>query len=355
MSKKGFGILGAGMISGIHADALKKSEKAELAAVCDVDEQNAKKLAEKFAPSATVYASFDEMLKDPRVEVIDIITPNHLHTEFVLKAAKAKKHVLCEKPPAMSLEETDRMIRVCREAGVKFGIFVQCRMRGPMRFIKAALDQGRFGKILRVDAVMKWFRPADYYKMDAWRSNRKCGAGVTIQHAFHYIDLLQYLMGPAEAVLAEMRNLAHPEIKIEDTLDARITFANGVRGFVQASTAIWPGNDVQIEIYGTDGCAIMCGTAFKLWKFKEEKPEDEKIRASGNAAQATASSDPSALPSEDHQYLIDDCVDAIETGREVCIPCSSVRPSLEIALAMYKSDKINDEVSMPLKETGIWE
>ncbi|OGV54682.1 MAG: hypothetical protein A2017_19380 [Lentisphaerae bacterium GWF2_44_16] len=355
MSKKGFGILGAGMISGIHADALRKSRKAELVAVCDVNEQNAKKLAEKFAPSATVYTSFDEMLKDGRVEVVDIITPNHMHTEFVLKAAAAKKHVLCEKPPAMSLKETDRMIKACKDASVKFGIFVQCRIREPMRHIKAALEQKRFGKILRVDAVMKWFRAADYYKMDAWRSNRKCGAGVTIQHAFHYIDLLQYLMGPASGVVAEMHNLAHPEIKIEDTLDARITFANGVRGFVQASTAIWPGNDVQIEIYGTDGSAIMCGTAFKLWKFKEEKPEDEKIRASGNAAQATASSDPSALPSEDHQYVIDDCVDAIESGRELCIPCSSVKASLEIALAMYKSDKIKDEVSIPFNENDIWD
>jgi predicted dehydrogenase len=355
MGKKGFAILGAGMISGIHADAMRKSEKAELVAICDINEQNARKLAEKFAPSASIYTSFNEMLKNKDVDIVDIITPNHMHTEFVLKAAAAKKHVLCEKPPAMSLEETDRMIEACAKADVKFGIFVQCRMREPMRHIKTALEQNRFGKVLRVDAVMKWYRPSDYYKMDAWRSNRKCGAGVTIQHAFHYIDLLQYLMGPASSVLAEMRNLAHPEIKIEDTLDARIIFANGVRGFVQASTATWPGNDVQIEIYGTEGSAIMSGTAFKLWKFKEEKDGDEKIRLSGNATQATASSNHAALPSEDHQYVIDDCIEAVESGRDVCIPCSSVRASLEIALAMYKSDKINGEVSIPIKESGIWD
>jgi len=355
MSKKGFGILGAGMISGIHADAIRKSKKAELVAVCDVNEPNARKLVEKFAPNASVYTSFDEMLKDARIEVINVVTPNHLHTDFVLKAAAAGKHVLCEKPPAMSLEETDRMIGACQKAGVKFGIFVQCRMRTPMRHIKTALDSGRFGKVTRIDAIMKWYRASDYYKMDAWRSNRKCGAGVTIQHAFHYIDLMQYLMGPAANVSAEMRNLAHPEVKIEDTLDARITFANGVRGFVQASTALWPGSDVRIEIYGSDGCAIMEGTAFKVWKFKAERPEDENIRASGNAAQATASSDPSALPSEDHQYVIDDCVDAIDSGKEVCISCAAVRPSLEIALAMYQSDKLNSEVTLPINEKGIWD
>lgn len=355
MAKKGFGILGAGMISGIHADALKNSQKAELLAICDVNQENAKKLAAQFAPEAKIYSSFDEMLKDKRIEVVNIVTPNHLHTDFVLKAAATGKHVLCEKPPAMSLEETDRMIRACKEANVKFGIFVQCRMREPIRHMKAALESGRFGKILRVDAIMKWFRAADYYKMDAWRSNRKCGAGVTIQHAFHYIDLLQYLMGPAAKVSAEMCNIAHPEIQLEDSLDAKIVFANGVKGFVQASTALWPGNDVRIEVYGSEGSAIMEGTAFKLWKFKEEEPEDEKIRAAGDAAQATASSNPSALPSGDHQYVIDDCVDAIESGREVCIPCSAVRPTLEIALGMYKSDKIRGEVNIPVDEAGLWE
>lgn len=353
--KKGFGILGAGMISGIHADALRKSAKAELVAICDVNQDNARKLAEKFAPGARLYQSFDDMLHDPRVEVVNIVTPNHLHTEFVLKAAAAGKHVLCEKPPAMSLAETDRMIAACRDAGVKFGIFVQCRVRPPMRHIKAALEAGRFGKVLRVDAIMKWFRAEDYYKMDAWRSNRKCGAGVTIQHAFHYIDLLQFLMGPAAQVTAEMRNLAHPEIKLEDTLDARITFANGVRGFVQASTALWPGSDVRIEVYGTEGTAVMEGTAFKTWAFRTELPGDSAIRASGNAAQATASSDPSALPSEDHQFVIDDCVDAIRSGKEVCIPCSAVRPTLEIALAMYQSDKLDSTVQLPISEAGIWE
>lgn len=355
MKKKGFGIVGAGMISGLHADALRKSAKAELVAICDVNVENARKLGEKFAPKASIHASFDDMLKDPRIEVVDIVTPNHLHTDFVLKAAAAGKHVLCEKPPAMSLEETDRMMEACRRAGVKFGIFVQCRIRAPMRHMKAALESGRFGKVLRVDAVMKWFRPQDYYRMDAWRSNRRCGAGVTIQHAFHYIDLLQYLMGPASSVKAEMRNLAHPEIHLEDTLDAQIVFTNGVRGFVQASTALWPGADVRIEVYGTEGCAVMEGTAFKTWKFKAEAPQDAEIRLCGNAAQATASGDHAALPSEDHQYVMDDCVDAIAAGRDVCIPCASVRPSLELALAMYLSDKSKAEVALPILEAGMWE
>lgn len=355
MEKIGFGVLGAGMISGIHADALRKSEKGKLVAICDVRTENAQKLADEYAPDAKVYSDFDQMLADPAVQVVNIVTPNHLHTQFVLKAAAAGKHVLCEKPPAMSLAETDQMIEACKKAGVKLGIFVQSRMREPMRYMKAALEEGRFGKVLRVDVQMKWFRNADYYKMDAWRSNRKCGAGVTIQHAFHYIDILQYLMGRGASVDATMCNLSHPDVALEDTLDARIMFANGVRGYVQASTALWPGNDVRIEVYGTDGCAVMAGTAMKEWKFKDERPEDEKIRQSGSAA-ATAGGDPKALPSEDHQYVIDDCVDAIREGREVCIPCESVRGTLELALAMYKSDKEKATVAIPFEnEAEIWD
>jgi len=352
----GFGVLGAGMISALHADALRNSPKAELAAVCDVQRERAEKLTADFAPDANVYTKLEEMLNDPRVDVVSIVTPNHLHTDAVLAAAAVGKHVLCEKPPAMSLADTDRMIDACDRAGSKFGIFVQCRVRQPIRLIKRALDEGRFGRVLRADALMKWHRTGDYYHRDAWRSERSSGAGVTIQHAFHYIDLLQYLMGPAATVEARMCNLAHQDVKIEDTLDSHIKFAGGGQGSVTASTALWPGTDVRIEIYGEQGAAIMKGAAFSLWRFKDERPEDETIRTAGDSDQAAAGSSPTALDSIDHQIVIDDCVDAITEQREVMIPCRSVRPSLEMALAMYKSDKLQAPVSLPLEdEASIWE
>lgn len=129
--------------------------------------------------------------------------------------------------------------------------------------MKLALRQGRFGRLLRADAVMKWYRSTEYYLADAWRQDRRSGAGVTIQHAFHYIDLLQYLAGPAEWVQARMTNLGHPKIQIEDTLDALVQFQNGVIGSLAASTALWPGADVRIEIFGEWGAAVMQGTALR--------------------------------------------------------------------------------------------
>ncbi|MHC4874560.1 MAG: Gfo/Idh/MocA family protein [Planctomycetota bacterium] len=353
---KGFAILGAGMIAPLHADAIKKSDKAELVAICDLDEGRAKELAEKFAPDAKIYTSLDDILADTAVEVVNVVTPNHLHTEAVLKIAAAKKHIMCEKPPAMSLADTDKMMKACDDNDVLFGIYVQCRTRKPVQLMKKAIAEGRFGKIYRADATMKWFRSGDYYKMDAWRSNRKSGAGVTIQHAFHYIDLIQYLMGPAAKVDAKMCNLGHSEVKIEDTLDARIEFKNGAIGAVQASTALWPGSDPKIEVYGEKGSAVMDGAHFSMWQFQDEKPEDEEIRNAGDADQKTAGSDPTALDSIDHQIVIDNCCDVMDGNGELIIPCSDVRPTLEMALGMYMSDKTGEKVEMPLmNEDEIWD
>ncbi len=357
MSNKemGFGIIGAGMIAGIHADAIRKSSKTNLIGVYDINADAARRLVEGAGGTAEIFDSVEALLADSRIEVVNIATPNHLHTQLVLKAAAAGKHVLCEKPPAMSLQETDQMIDACRKAGVRFGIFVQSRVRHPALSMKKALDQGRFGKILRVEAIMKWFRGAEYYQLAPWRSDISCGAGVTIQQAFHYYDLLQSLMGPARRVQAKMTNIGHEGIDVEDTLDSRIEFANGVQGSVFASTALWPGFDVLIEVHGSEGCAIMEGASLKHWKFKEERPEDATILAGGVEQKATGSGAYNALQSEDHQYVIDDCVEAIREGREVCTPCSDVRGSLEIALAMYHADRTGAEVELPLPpEADLW-
>jgi len=350
----GFGILGAGLVAPFHAKSIQGATGGKLVAICDIDAARLKKLTDQFGCKG--YASYDEMLADPEIDVINVTTPNHLHHAAVIAAAKAGKHVITEKPPAMSLRETDEMIEACKKAGVKFGCTVQCRVRKAIQAMKHAVDSGRFGKILHADAYMKWFRPAEYYKMDAWRSSRKCGAGVTVQHAFHYIDLLQYLMGPGKRVEAKMMNLAHPDVHLEDTTIAFVHFQNGAQGVVQASTALWPGTDIRIEINGTEGTAIMQGERMSTWKFRDEKPEDEEVRTYGSASQATAAGGAADFGHADHQVVIQDLIDAVRENREVVIPVASVRPTLEIALAMYHSAAKNAPVDLPIQDDeSVWE
>jgi predicted dehydrogenase len=184
---------------------------------------------------------------------------------------------------------------------------------------------------------------------------RRSGAGVTIQQAFHYIDLLQYLVGPVKRVRAHMTNLAHPAIPVEDTVLAFVTYQNGAQGVVEASTALWPGTDIRIEVNGENGTAIMVGERMDTWKFKDDRPEDDEIRHYGSAAVATGSTGAAALGFHDHQAVIEDMVRAIARGREPMITLSSVRPTLEWALAMYQSAKQDAAVNLPLAdEQAVW-
>ena len=230
----------------------------------------------------------------------------------------------------------------------KLAICLQVRFRESIRAMKAALNSGRFGKLLEGDAYMKWFRPTDYYLMDDWRSKRDQGAGVTIQHAFHYIDLLHHLMGPVAVVDARMTNLAHPQVQLEDTLKAFLHFESGAEGLVEASTALWPGRPPRIEVNGADGTAITEGEVVLAWDFREERPEDEQIRQIGRGAVAAGGTGAADLSYEEHMWLIEDMVDAIHEDRDPYVNARNARHSLEIALAMYLSADAGKPIELPL-------
>ncbi|MFW6154128.1 MAG: Gfo/Idh/MocA family protein [Planctomycetota bacterium] len=341
-----FGLLGAGLIAPFHAKSIQAADGCDLVAVADLDRERASKCAGEFGCRAV--ASLDELLDDESIDVICILTPNHLHCDAAVAAAKAGKHVLTEKPPAMSLAETDAMIAACEQAGVHLGVVLQCRVRKPIQVMRRAIAEGRFGRLIHADVYMKWFRAADYYHMDPWRSSRRSGAGVTIQHAFHYIDLVQYLMGRVTEVSARMTNRAHGDVDLEDTLDASLTYANGAHGVVVASTAMWPGADVRIEINGSDGAAVMAGERMETWQFRDERDEDEAVRAAGRGAVATAASGPADFDFADHQVVIEAMAEAVRGRGEPFITATDARKTLEIALALYQSAARGAPVGLPV-------
>jgi predicted dehydrogenase len=349
----GFGVVGAGLVAPFHLNAIKDSRGGNAIGVFDVAREKAAQAAERFA--IKVFSSLPEMLEDKNVNVVCVATPNHLHRDAVIQAAKAGKHVLTEKPPAMSLKETDEMIDSCKEANVQFGCFVQSRVRKAVQAMKFAVDSGRFGRLLHADAYMKWFRPQEYYTSEGWRGRKMCGSGVTVAQGFHYIDLLQYLVGQAIRVDATMTNIGHPGIRLEDDVVAQIDFRCGARGVVQLSTALWPGTDVRIELNGTDGTAVMIGERIQTWKFRDERPEDEQIRMLGNSSQATGAGGAADFGHRDHTVVVQDMIDSIRSGGDIVIPVTSVRPTLEIVLAMYHSAKHNRPVALPVSDDdGVW-
>jgi UDP-N-acetyl-2-amino-2-deoxyglucuronate dehydrogenase len=351
--KAGFGLLGAGLVAPFHAKSIINSEKCELIAVVDVDQARANKFSREF--NCRVYDKLDDLIQDKKIQIINVLTPNHLHKDAVLKIAQSKKHILVEKPPALSLKDVDEMIAVCDKYGVKLGVVLQCRIRPAVQAVKKAIDTGRFGNVLQADAYMKWYRTIEYYHSDPWRSQRRSGAGVTIQHAFHYFDLLHYLNGQVAEVYTRMSNLMHQDVELEDTVMAFLKYENGAQGVLQASTAFYPGMDVRIEICGTEGTAIIVGERIDTWQFKTELPEDAEIRTIGSTEVETAATGPAAFSFKDHQVVIEDMVDAILNDREPMIPAAATRHTLELALAMYRSDKLGKAVELPLKdEEDVW-
>jgi len=351
--KLGFGLLGAGLVAPFHAKSIVDSDKCDMIAVVDINKTRAEKLGQEF--NCQVYNKLKDLINNEAIDVINVITPNHLHKEAVIEIARAGKHILVEKPPALSLADLDEMIDLCDAKKVKLGVVLQCRIRSAVQAAKEAIGKGRFGKILQADAYMKWYRTTEYYHSEPWRSQRKSGAGVTIQHAFHYFDLLHYLNGEVAEVHARMSNLAHPGVELEDTVMAFFKYENGAQGALQASTALYPGMDIRIEIFGTDGTAIIVGERIDTWQFKQELPEDEKIRTIGDVSVETAATGPAAFASKDHQVVVEDMVDAILQDRDPVIPAAATRHTLELALAMYKSDKLNKPVILPLEnEIDVW-
>ena len=331
----GFGIIGCGLVSQFHGRSIADLEDARLVAATDLDRARAARFVEQYG--GEVVGSSEELCARPDVDVVTVLTPNAHHAEHVFRAAEHGKHVLVEKPPEMTLQATDRMIEACRRANVRLGVCLQVRMREAIGAMKAAVEQGRFGRLLAADAYMKWHRPTEYYLSDAWRSRREEGAGVTIQHAFHYLDLLLHLAGPATRVQAWMTNLAHPEVELEDTCTALLDLESGAQGFLRASTAFYPGMDIRIELNGEDGTAIMVGERMMQWQFREERPEDEAIRDIGSEAAETAARGATAFGHYEHRGLIRDMVDAVRTGRDPFVTASSARQTLATALALYDS------------------
>jgi predicted dehydrogenase len=344
--KMGFGIVGCGLVSQFHGAAIMNSEKAELVAATDLDEERLNAFIDDFGGEAA--DSFEAVLDDDRIDVVNILTPNAMHADFAIPALEAGKHVIVEKPPEMRLDRTDDMIAAKEANDRKLAICLQVRFRESIRAIKNAIEEGRFGGLFEGDAYMKWFRDTDYYMMDDWRSKRSSGAGVTIQHAFHYIDILHHLMGPVAVVDARMTNLAHPDVELEDTLKAFLTFENGAEGLVEASTALWPGRPPRIEVNGENGTAITEGEVMVAWDFREEQPEDEEMLQIGRGTVAAGGTGAADLSYEEHMWLIDDMVDAIQEDRDPYITAENARHTLEIALAMYMSADAEEPVELPL-------
>ncbi len=333
------------MISHFHARAIAEVRGAKLIGGYDRVPQNATALAAQFGCER--FESLKKLLGDPRIDVVCIATPSGAHAEPAIAAAKAKKHVVVEKPLEITLGRCDAMIAACRTNDVLLSTIFPSRFHHASQLLKRAIDAGRFGRLTLGDAYVKWFRTQEYYDRGAWRGTwRLDGGGALMNQAIHSVDLLLWLMGPIAELSATTATLAHERIEVEDCATATLRFQNGALGVIEASTAAYPGSLKRIAIHGSTGSAILEEESIVQWEFAKSLASDRQIRAEMSARTQTGggAADPAAIGHHGHAAQFRDVIKAIRTGSPLRIDGAEGRRSVEAILAIYKSAKTGRRV-----------
>jgi UDP-N-acetyl-2-amino-2-deoxyglucuronate dehydrogenase len=360
---RGFGIVGAGVIASIHADAIALLSKtglsktglsktglsrtglsrtgrpeARLVAVTDV----AADAAAAFAAARGCAAEPDlgALLARRDVEVVCVCVPSGLHAVIGVEAAKAGKHLVVEKPIDVSLDAADRLIDAARAAGVALTVISQHRFDPGLVELRRLLDDGALGRLLLGEASTKWYRTQAYYDSAAWRGTWAMDGGSLMNQGVHYVDLLRWCMGPPAEVTALYSTLAH-RIQVEDTALAAVRFASGAVGTILSSTAAFPGFPQRLEITGTEGTVIVeDGRIVRRALAADADPVSPAVSA------ASAAADPAALDVASHAAQLADLLEAVDAGREPSVSGQSGRDALEIVLAVYESSRTGRPVTL---------
>ena len=331
----GFGFIGAGAIAHFHAQAVASARGGRGIGVVS----RSRATAEKFAAEHGLPFAGDDvdtLLKQPGLDAVCITTPSALHLQPALAAIRAGKHLMIEKPLDVTVEGTDQILREAAKQGVRVGSIFQARFGDAARQLKSAIDGGRFGRMVLASCYVKWNRTREYYT--GWKGKlAEDGGGVIINQAIHGVDLLQWFAGMPVEVFAWATQRVH-DIESEDTCVAALKFASGAFGSIEGTTATWPGWSRRIEICGENGSAVMEDDDITRWDFREQRPEDMKIRAMReSAAMGSGAAAPLNINIEGHVRQIQDFIDGINDRRPFFIEGVEARKAVALVRAIYDS------------------
>lgn len=353
MPEHGFGIIGCGMIAEFHTRAINEIEGARVVAAYTRNPANGAKIAGLAEGGCRVFDELDAMLAQPGLDVVCICTPSGAHMEPAVRAAKAGKHVVVEKPLEIALPRCDAIIDACDKAGVRLCTVFPSRFTDANLRLKQAIDTGRFGRLTLGDTYVKWWRTQQYYDSGGWRGTWDLdGGGALMNQAIHNVDLLQWLMGDVVSIQAMTATLAHERIEVEDTAVASLRFKNGALGTIEAATSAYPGLLKRTEIHGDRGSARVEQDDITLWEFQEKVPSDNEVFAAmaGQGGFKAGASDPRGITHIGHRDQLADFLQAIDQGRDPMVDGREGRKSVEIIRAIYRSAETGAQVMLPLDD-----
>jgi len=337
------GLVGCGRISARHFESIDAhSDDMELVAVCDSDDAVLQKLGPEI--SANRYSRLEAMLAQESLDIVSLCTPSGLHSAQAILVAETRRHVITEKPMATCWSDGLRMVKACEQASVNLFVVKQNRRNSTLQLLKRAIDEKRFGKIHLVSLNVFWTRPQEYYDSAAWRGTWELDGGALMNQASHYVDLIDWLIGPVAEVQAMTGTLGR-EIEVEDTGVLNIRWRSGALGSMSVTMLTYPTNlEASITVIGEKGTVRIAGVAvneIRHWKFDVERDYDQSIEQASYSATSVYGFGHSSYYRNVIDVLRGDAAPETD-GREGL-------KSLEILIAAYLSTQAGKVVSLPLE------
>lgn len=335
-------LLGCGRISKNHFEALAKLPGLELVAVCDLVAERAEQAGMQY--SVPWFTSYELMLAEVESDAVIIATPSGLHPQHGILAAKAGRHVISEKPMAISLAAADALVQACDDQDVHLFVVKQNRLNPPIVLLKRAIDSGRFGRIYMANCTVRWTRPQDYYDQAPWRGTWEFDGGAFMNQASHYVDLVQWLVGPVESVMAKTATMAR-RIEAEDSGAAVLKFRSGAIGVIEVTMLTFPRNlEGSITILGETGSVKIGGTAVNKvehWTFADYDDDDKLVEQ--------ANTSPPSVYGFGHEGYYRNVEAVLRGDARPDTDGRAGRKSLELILGIYESAKTGRDVPLPLR------
>ncbi|MGB9975632.1 Gfo/Idh/MocA family protein [Thermovenabulum sp.] len=344
MKKHNIAIIGCGNIAQKHIKAIiENNDTITLKALCDIDGQKINQLQELYKKetqkneSIKTYRNYEELLQDEEIDIITIATSSGIRPEIAKKAIKKRKHLILEKPLALSIKDCDEIINLTKEYQVKTAVCHQLRFMPHIQNLKNIMEQNKLGKIYYITAQMRWNRNDDYYKTSPWRGTWQYDGGALMNQAIHVIDIMLWLAKKPKKIFGKINTFSKP-IEAEDTAMAIIEFEDNTLGQIEATVSVYKENlEEKLTVIAEKGTVVIGGKALEKiekWHIEgEETIKDETIK-----------------PQNYHTFLYKDLIESINENKEPLINPEEAKKAVELILGIYKSSKEQKEIELPFKE-----
>ncbi|WP_129723949.1 Gfo/Idh/MocA family protein [Xylanivirga thermophila] len=348
-----FAVIGCGRISGKHMEGIAKNrDRAVLKAVCDIIPEKMDGAIDKYNRfmgeyiKVSKYRDYEKLLLDPDIDIVTVATESGYHARIAIDALEAGKHVVVEKPMALSIKDADAMIDAADRNGRKLCVSFQNRYNKAVKKTREAYEAGRFGRMLHGVASIRWNRGDEYYSQAAWRGTWALDGGALMNQCTHNIDLIQWFFGPVDTVYAQTDTFLRP-IEGEDTGAVIIRFKSGAIGIIEGSVCVYPHNlEETLNLFGEKGTVCLGGMSLnhvETWKFGDGIDTEEYIIKNYGE-------NPENVYGFGHAPLFANMIDGVLEGKALHIDGREGKKALEIILAAYKSSMTGEPVKLPLKD-----